>query len=144
MALRFVLLCAGLSLVLAVPHRQKRFLTDTGTRLKHFSITWISTVRNNLYGMSIPVLRKRLLVNALLFKFLGVTGNCLVGHQNCHHCGTYTMISGEYLCCAECDDSIMTSPSGTGGIHCQCTSNSPPTDFSPEHWKMAGFYFLFK
>lgn len=40
MALRFVLLCAGLSLVLAVPHdhRQKRFLTDTGTRLKHFSM----------------------------------------------------------------------------------------------------------
>lgn len=40
MALRFVLLCAGLSLVLAVPHdhRQKRFLTDTGTRLKPFSL----------------------------------------------------------------------------------------------------------
>lgn len=64
MTLRFVLLCAGLSLVLAVPHRQKRFLTDTGTRLKHFSINkhpWYET----FYTAYFYLLRKKLLVNVL-------------------------------------------------------------------------------
>lgn len=52
MALRFVLLCAGLSLVLTVPNRQKRFLTDTGTRLKHFSIINIHSMKHFILHIS--------------------------------------------------------------------------------------------
>lgn len=64
MALRFVLLCAGLSLVLAVPHRQKRFLTDTGTRLKPFSLNKYPQYET-FYTAYFYLLRKKLLVNVL-------------------------------------------------------------------------------
>ncbi|XP_048728305.2 uncharacterized protein LOC125646171 [Ostrea edulis] len=88
------------------------------------------------YNICVSTMFKFLLISVTVLSVLSVPqrrfltdseipGNCLRGYDNCHHCGSYTIIRDLYLCCPDCGERPMTSPSGGGGIACHCNNNIP-------------------